>query len=90
MTEKLYALDSHMKSCTATVLACTPAENAFDVLLDRTVLFPTGGGQQTDLGTVGSAKVIACRESGADVVHRVDAKLLSACSRSRTRASACA
>ncbi len=75
MTEKLYYADSHLSTCTACVLSCTPAGDAFDVLLDRTVLFPTGGGQQTDLGTIGRANVLACREEGADVVHRVDAAL---------------
>lgn len=77
MTEKLYYADSHLRACAATVLACAPASDAdaFDVLLDRTVLFPTGGGQPTDLGVIGGAKVIACREESDDVVHRVDAAL---------------
>lgn len=75
MTEKLYYADSHMRECDATVRACVQAADGFDVLLDRTVLFPTGGGQQTDLGRIGSANVLACREEGDEVVHRVDAAL---------------
>lgn len=75
MTEKLYYADSHLKTCEAVVRACTAAEGGFDVLLDRTVLFPAGGGQQTDLGQIGGANVLACREEGDEVVHRVDARL---------------
>ena len=75
MTEKLYYSDSHLTSCTASVRACEPVSGGFDVLLDRTVLFPTGGGQQTDLGTIGAANVLACREEGDEVVHLVDRAL---------------
>lgn len=75
MTERLYDHDSHLCACKATVRACTPVDGGFDVLLDRTVLFPTGGGQQTDLGKVGTANVLACRDEGAEVVHRVDTAL---------------
>ena len=75
MTEKLYYQDSHLKECDAKVRACEPAEGGFAVLLDQTVLFPTGGGQQTDLGTLGNARVLACREEGDEVVHLIDAPI---------------
>ncbi len=75
MTEKLYYADSRLRACEAVVRACAPAECGFDVLLDRTVLFPTGGGQQTDLGQIGGANVLACREEDDEVVHCVDAPL---------------
>lgn len=72
MTNKLYYQDSHLTACVSRVLSCVPGKGGFDVLLDQTVLFPTGGGQQCDLGTVGDANVLDCREAGADVVHTLD------------------
>ena len=74
-TRKLYYEDSHRKSCTAMVRACQATEQGYDVIVDQTVLFPTGGGQQTDLGAMGPAKVLACREEGDEVIHLVDAPL---------------
>lgn len=75
MTEKLYYRDSHMTACTATVRSCTLNGDGFDVLLDQTVLFPTGGGQQTDLGAIGGVRVLGCSESGDEVVHHVEKPL---------------
>ncbi|MEG1523443.1 MAG: alanyl-tRNA editing protein [Clostridia bacterium] len=75
MTEKLYNSDSHLAVCTATVRACEPCKEGFAVLLDQTILFPAGGGQPTDLGTVGDATVLACRDEGEEVVHLLDRAL---------------
>ena len=44
MTEKLFERDSNLKTCEATVLECEQAPQGFAVVLDRTVLFPEGGG----------------------------------------------
>ncbi len=46
MTEELFREDGYLKSCEATVTAVT--ENGFAV--DRTVFYPTGGGQPGDTG----------------------------------------
>jgi len=75
MTEKLYDKDSHLTETTALVRACAPAEGGFDVLLDRTVLFPEGGGQPCDLGTIDHANVLRCREETGEVLNRIDAPL---------------
>ncbi len=75
MTKRLYDLDSHQTQHNAVVLACTPAENGFDVLLDQTVLFPEGGGQPSDVGSIGEATVLHVREENGEVYHRVDRAL---------------
>ena len=75
MTKRLYDLDSHLKQHTAVITACTPAEEGFDVVLDQTVLFPEGGGQPSDTGTVGTAAVLHVREESSEVYHRVDRAL---------------
>lgn len=75
MTEKLYYLDSHRTECDAVVRACTETDRAYEVLLDRTVIFPEGGGQPCDLGTVGDAAILFARDDGAEVTHIVSRPL---------------
>ena len=75
MTKRLYDLDSHLTQHTAVVTACTPVENGFDVVLDQTVLFPEGGGQPSDTGTIGTATVLHVREENGEIYHRVDRAL---------------
>jgi misacylated tRNA(Ala) deacylase len=73
-TELLYATDAYVRTFDAHVEEVT-ADGG--VILDRTALYPTGGGQPHDLGTLtwpgGSANVIDVRKDGARVVHRIDA-----------------
>ncbi|WP_281016670.1 MULTISPECIES: alanyl-tRNA editing protein [unclassified Minwuia] len=49
MTDALFRDDAYMKSCDATVLAVTERGG---VVLDRTIFYPTGGGQPGDSGTM--------------------------------------
>ncbi|HWR23930.1 MAG TPA: DHHA1 domain-containing protein [Feifaniaceae bacterium] len=70
MTEKLYLDDSYLTSAQAKVIACTPAGGGFDVELDKTVLFPTGGGQPHDTGFIGGIAVLDVTEDGERVLHR--------------------
>ena len=61
-TEKLYYLDSHMTTFTATVLSCEPGKHGWDVVLDRTAFYPEGGGQPGDRGVLGGAAVTDTHE----------------------------
>lgn len=72
MTEKLYYIDSHMKAFTATVLACEPVKDRFEVVLDRTAFFPEGGGQAGDSGFIGEAAVFDTHEKNGEVMHYVN------------------
>jgi len=69
MTQKLY-YDNNLTECEATVLACREGKDGFEVLLDRTVIYPEGGGQLSDTGTIGGARVSYAFEEGHDVWHR--------------------
>lgn len=51
-TELLFRDDSYLRSCEATVVAIEPGSA---IVLDRTVFYPTGGGQPGDSGTLATA-----------------------------------
>ncbi len=74
MTEKLFERDSYLKKCEATVLECEQAPQGFAVVLDRTVLFPEGGGQLSDTGTINGALVKHVRETKEKIIHECGAE----------------
>ncbi|MDG6914223.1 MAG: alanine--tRNA ligase [Nitrososphaerota archaeon] len=51
------------------------------VVLDRTVFYPRGGGQEPDRGTLGGAKVADIEKYGDVVIHKVEGKAPKAGSR---------
>ncbi|MDH4248171.1 MAG: alanyl-tRNA editing protein [Deltaproteobacteria bacterium] len=73
MTERLYQLDSYLKTFTAQVQAITPE----GVILDRTAFFPTGGGVLGDEGELVLAghspfRVLETLDQEGSIVHRLD------------------
>lgn len=76
MTKLLYLDDSYLLECDAEVLSCEAHEGGgYDVVLDQTVLYPAGGGQPYDTGSIGETRVLDVSESGDAVVHHTDAAL---------------
>ena len=78
-TDLLFLRDAYLTETAATVVALDDERNA--VALDRTVLYPTGGGQPHDTGTLvvdgattGEAKlpITAVKKEGPTVWHVVD------------------
>jgi len=68
-TEKLYENDSLLKECHAKVLACNKKANGYEIVLDRTVIFPEGGGQPSDKGWIDGAIVTHAAEKDGQVFH---------------------
>lgn len=71
MTDKLYYTDGETRTFTAQVLSCTEENGACSVVLDRTALFPGGGGQDADTGTLAGQPIIGMREADETVYHIV-------------------
>ncbi len=71
MTDRLYYNDSHLTEFDARVLLITRTEDGrAAVTLDRTAFYPTGGGQPSDTGSLGAARVVECvDEEGGRVIH---------------------
>jgi misacylated tRNA(Ala) deacylase len=71
-TVLLYLDDAYRRSARSAVVAVDGAR----VALDRTVFYPTGGGQPHDTGTLrwpgGEARVVDVRRQGAEVWHTVE------------------
>lgn len=72
MTEELFREDSYLQSCDAVVTAASPE----GIELDRTIFYPTGGGQPGDTGTLrriggGAVTIVDTRKGAApgQIVH---------------------
>ena len=74
-TKKLYYVNQYLTEAQAEVLSCTPAKDGYEVVLNQTIFYPTGGGQPCDLGTIHTANVLDVFERGGEIIHLCDAPL---------------
>lgn len=72
MTQKLYYADAYIKEFNAEVLSVSPTDGGFDVILDQTAFFPEEGGQSSDTGYIGDAKVSYVYELDGVIHHITD------------------
>ncbi len=69
MTKRLYELHPELNCCQAMVQSCVQTEGGWLVELDQTVLFPEGGGQLCDRGTIDGTPVVSVFEENGQVFH---------------------
>lgn len=74
-TEKVYYVNQYQRTLCSTVRTCTQVADGWNVVLDRTIFYPTGGGQPCDLGQLSGVAVLDVREEAGEVVHRCAAPL---------------
>lgn len=75
MTERLFDIDSHLLEFEARVLSCECEKGEFLALVDSTAFAPEGGGQPSDIGTLGEANVLDVREREGELYHVLDRAL---------------
>ena len=74
MTDRLYYTDPYRRECDATIERVEQREGRTAVVLDRTVFYPTSGGQPFDTGTLGSFHVVdVIDQDDGTIAHVVDA-----------------
>jgi len=71
-TERLYYQDSRLLEFDARVISLSELDDGqIAVTLDRTAFYPTGGGQPSDTGTLGEARVVDCIDAENEGVLHV-------------------
>lgn len=78
MSERLFWQDPYATTFTATVTRVREENGRFLVELDRTLFYPTSGGQPHDTGTLGGVRVVDVFEPekhGKRIVHVLEAPL---------------
>lgn len=68
--------DSYVKILKTNVISCNRVESHYEVILEDTILFPTGGGQPHDLGTIEKIPVIKVYRRGLDCIHLLSHELI--------------
>lgn len=72
MTKRLYYEEVYRKEFTATVLECTEGKKGYQVVLDATAFYPEGGGQPSDTGFLGEARVSEVHKKDGEIIHYTD------------------
>ena len=74
-TRRLYYEDVYKKEFTATVVECRERKKGYAVILDESAFYPEGGGQPSDVGTLGDMQVTEVHEKDGELLHYTDKPL---------------
>lgn len=70
MTIKLYEEDVYLKKTDCKILDIIEVEGRSFIETDKTVFFPEGGGQPSDIGFIGESEIDQVIEEGDKILHR--------------------
>lgn len=73
--QELFYRDPYIREFTAEVVSCTEGKKGFEIILIDTAFYPEGGGQPTDLGELGGAKVNFVKRVNGSIIHYADKPL---------------
>jgi alanyl-tRNA synthetase len=73
-TEKAYYTLPVVETCTAEIREIRPLNGSAEVILDKTIFYPEGGGQSGDRGTINGAALLDVQEKDGEILHRVSAE----------------
>lgn len=74
-TKQIYYEDPYLKELECTVISLEPSGNLLNVIIDQTIFYPEGGGQPSDHGALGNAKVEYVRISNGEIIHQVKGEI---------------
>ena len=74
MTLRLYFQDDEL-NVPVQVLGCTRVDDSFIAILDATPFHPQGGGQPSDTGWIGEARVLRVLQEGEQILHQLSQPL---------------
>ena len=74
-TKQIYYEDPYKKELTCKVISVEPAGNLINVIIDQTIFYPEGGGQPSDKGILGNAKVEYVRIINGEIIHQVKGQI---------------
>lgn len=75
MTDKLFYKSVTDSEFEAEVKSCLKTEKGYQIILDRTLFYPEGGGQPADNGVICNAEIYDVQDSNGEVVHYSDKPL---------------
>jgi alanyl-tRNA synthetase len=71
MTTKAYLQHPYQRVFNARVVSQQESNQGWEIVLDRTLFYPTSGGQPHDTGMLGNVPVVEVMEKGNDIVHHL-------------------
>lgn len=74
-TGKLYYTNTYLKTFTAVVQKCDKYEEHYLVVLNKTLFYPEGGGQPSDIGVLNTVNVLDVQEKNGVIIHKTDKPL---------------
>ena len=69
LTEKLYYENLYAREFDAEVVSQSEHDGKFHVILNKTLFFPSGGGQPCDTGFIDGVEVLEVIEKGSEIIH---------------------
>ncbi len=72
LTEKLFYKDAYLKECESEVFDIINENGKVLVVLDKTIFYPEGGGQPSDIGEIDGIKVTYVSEKDGIIYHEMD------------------
>ena len=69
LAKRIFDSDPYLAELDAVVESCDKIKEGYAVVLDKTIFFPRGGGQNCDGGTIAGIEVLDCYEENGEVLH---------------------
>ncbi len=71
MTKPLYYDSIQSTNFTANVISCEPSGEQYNLILDQTAFYPTGGAMDFDKGTINGQPVLNVIKKGNQIIHQI-------------------